>query len=1500
MMRSAKSAKDSSEPSPQGGAAKKVAPASATGNKGGRFENRVQATKLLAMCTAGPTAGLPDDTRVVELRFQARVHGRFTDDLVCTVENRSGVRSRALMQMKSGLTARKSNASFTEAVGNAWLDFQAPDFAKGADVLMIVFDMTTKAQMRGAEAVATVAKSSLTSADWLQKLLGAGAGNEPKRIAHALIKAACELYATRECSPDELHVFLTHVHFIAHDLDSDATDGYKAMLQQIQTVAPGHPVRPNPALVWSKLVTVCMELNEHAGAVDLVNVKDFIGSDLADLFSVHRSMFAGGVQGLAEMMAKFQAKALPSVASTGISLITARPGSLAVEQDQLPVARDSSVNKFVSGQLDHINAKIKATQYAAALEDIEHLGQDQSGFDAHQKARWHLLRGVCYWHLHGPDDAAAEFLNAAELCEDDDKLAAARPRAHLLRKEFPQAIATAQSALARFPNSQATWLVLANAHMNEGRALTEADIPAVHRGHADPLQLVAWSLKAQGNDREAAAVALKALTLADAGFFVAYAALSITLENAAGEGLRVAYRMFDDTSRADLARAVDAFEPREEKLWRTQSPETVADAAARLGMAYVLLGRPDDAFTTYQESLARKIKNAGLYRLGMEALIATGQRKEALALGSREVGEMPAEALVTFGQLAADEGDADALGAALESARARGIEERAVNALQALRWAALVAREPTKEPALQEIRAHLPAILSGSDMALIAICGRVLREHGRPGEADVFVERATELVRGASDDGDIYLAAMLAMQAKRFAQAAELLDRVLVPGVLTELHGHRLHALLRSGQLGKARDLVKGLPEGWELDDDVRHLAMELGQRAADWDFLSTLVDPQIKKQPGEASSWTFKVFVAAHRPEANMQQLVGDIPESVTGSNQDIARLAGAEMMHGDRDKAMRRLYRMRRSNLEDSEAAALYLAAHMMPGGELPLLHSIPDTVGAGTSVVLQDGDGNVLVRTIDPADCQVASLTEEFRLPASEDVRQLLGLHVGEKLVIHERLTLSERVYDVMAIENAYQRLLALSSQAIKQSLTPSGIVTVMNLEGAEDGDMDFSELERQLQAQSEHAREVFQIYRTTPITLGGVAKLLARDVFEVVRGWQQQDVPLFVGGGSPHEREVAAQLLNVPKSAFVVDAATLTELATIDCLDTLALLPRVLVATSTLDLVALKLADARLSRKGGTAFAHEGKLGFSEFTDQQRAEQIRFFERMQQAIERYCKVLPAYGPDDLSNVPAEFRRVVSSEEFAVVMLCLQEGARLFCMDARLRNLAGLFGVPGVWPQVLLSHAVQEENLTMRDYSVACLKMFFANRSFISLGDTDMMFMTYQGEDWLAFGIKKFAHLIAEGDIEFNSAFHVGVGFLGGLFQAGNCQFGVISQLLGILISGLSRHRQRPADLRAQVTRAFTASLGNFGRDNASQVASVVHAAFAGTEQGSDLELRASVLRISSPPTILVRKKARGKVVVDGESAVADAVAKKAAAPGTGGSGTSASPDCTAQEF
>ena len=153
--------------------------------------------------------------------------------------------------------------------------------------------------------------------------------------------------------------------------------------------------------------------------------------------------------------------------------------------DLISSAREASVNKIVSRRLDSIAALTKKGLYADALRDLAELGQDFDAFDKHQKARWHLIHAASIWNVHSAvAEAADEFLLAADLCDDDDKLAAARIRGHLMKGDAPTALIAARQARERFPASLTVWVSLTNARMLAGETVQVQDIPADFQNEA--------------------------------------------------------------------------------------------------------------------------------------------------------------------------------------------------------------------------------------------------------------------------------------------------------------------------------------------------------------------------------------------------------------------------------------------------------------------------------------------------------------------------------------------------------------------------------------------------------------------------------------------------------------------------------------------------------------------------------------------------------------------------------------------------------------------------------------------------------------------------------------------------------------------------------------------------------------------------------------------------------------------------------------------------------
>jgi hypothetical protein len=233
---------------------------------------------------------------------------------------------------------------------------------------------------------------------------------------------------------------------------------------------------------------------------------------------------------------------------------------------------------------------------------------------------------------------------------------------------------------------------------------------------------------------------------------------------------------------------------------------------------------------------------------------------------------------------------------------------------------------------------------------------------------------------------------------------------------------------------------------------------------------------------------------------------------------------------------------------------------------------------------------------------------------------------------------------------------------------------------------------------------------------------------------------------VSGGSPEERTQVISSLKTGKGQYLIDAATLVELGTLECLGVLTVVPGLLVTSNTRDALEAKLAEARTGRTEGTAFEQDGRLGFVEVTAEQRQREIRFLQAVVEAMRKHCRVVPAYGTDALASITTQLERALSAEEFSAVLAAAEHGATLILLHARSRFLAAHLGIAGVWPQVLLVHARDCGQLPALSYSLALLRQMFANRTLISIASEDLTFMAYQGTDWLRFGLSRFKRYLA----------------------------------------------------------------------------------------------------------------------------------------------------------
>lgn len=1364
---------------------KKLSNPVSTSGEGDRFQARVQASYLLALLS-GDDSRFGPCTQVAGLRFQARLDYQ-TDDLVCTVERDDASTFVVAIQIKLTIRARAGDSPFKDAITAAWHDFKSnAKFRHGVDRLAVAYSRDSGGNtVFAAQQVCERARNTSTPEDFLRAITAEGYGSDPLRDALAALKTIVEGEAGA-VTDDELHRFCRHLWFLEHQLASDGTPEVATVLKEIRW-ALGRSGHGGPSAVWNTLVTSCQKLNAQAASLTRDNLRDhFDSARLVNDFARHRASDTGD-----EVIELAEPAGGRRIAEPNLHFASdrTRPSGPLVDSTELGAGRQDSANRLVTNQLEAVNSLIKAFRYKDAQEQLSVLGQDLGPFDDYQRSRWYLLRATCEWHTGSTADAARDFLKAAEVFTEDERNAAAKVRGLLLSDRAAEAVEAGKVARERFPESLFVWAAAANAQILSGEVPDEASLPPKHRNSADAFQLIAAGLHHAGRLEEAAAVSLRSLQADDPGFYVRAAALSHVLDVASQNNVHVAMRTLTPELQANLKTVTDAFEPRDVRLWDIQSDSAVSVVASNLGAAYLLQGRPEAALEVAREARTRLNVRPELVRVELEALHDTGQVPEMFRRGLDSLGDLQDGGLVALAQVAANQGDFAVADKVYLHAQARpDIDPAAKAVLRATRWLAMW---NAKERATVAGELAAFEVESTDSVPLLAAVSRLALASDKDKSA-AAVKRARELA-GESPPAEVrLLLADLYSDLRQYPAAAKLYESVLPSQGLGELHARLLFCLIRSGNRRKAKDLLGRLPDGWTANDDLRALASELARDAGDWPLLSRLADAQFASNPCKVSSWLFKYMVSSRElPAAELKALVERAPLELEGTAQQTTQLSVLEFRLGLYTQGLRRLYRMRRLDAGKVETASALMMGVLAYNQPLPWMDETLPAVEAGTHFVL-NGPAGISHITIDPEGISELTDDQEFHSPGAAAVKPFLGKAAGDEVELAGGFS-GPRVFKVLSVGSAFRRLLALAQIQVETSLEPPPDLWTLKVGHREDGEPDFSELHENLKRQSQQIHASLKIYEEHPCTLGALSRMIGRDAVELVQGWATglEASPLHVCEGNAEELQAAHDALTAESQRFLIDAPTLAELVQLDAVEALSALPEVYATTETAEILRLKVEELQDKGPEGRLLDDNGQMRFVEFTPKSKELARQQARAAVDALEKYCQVVPAYGPESRPEFFDHVERILSQEERAVLSAALERNLCLVSTDLRIRQMAAQMEVPGVWPQVLMQYALSKGVMTQQRYSQSVLRLLVSNRSFVPLTPEDLWVMCQQSAPWVRFGVARLKVYLAKPSVEFKSTFQMLRAFVAVAILRGMGP-NALAELIRHLTEGIMRHK------------------------------------------------------------------------------------------------------------
>lgn len=1383
-----------SKPKPQ---QKKVASPISTGGRGGAFEQRVQAVRLLAMCLGIPCAGLREGFVIVGLLFQGRGFDHNTDDLVVHAASPStGQKATIRMQMKRSLKST-ANDVFTEAVGLAWLDFIKPTFQRGLDDNLIVYHVSSSSSMEGAVEVVRLALASISHESWYIRVHSEGLSNARNRTAYAAIKAAAEQYNEAAVSDEDLRQFALHLKFVPHDLDSDRTQeaGY-----QKQFIAQSLPSRDSGA-VWAQLLSVCAELNGTAGEIDLSSASAHLG-ELAKEFhtaKLIRDSVRACQMGTISVSQERASELTPLAEYLAPLLSVGRAAGSTLLTDDLPVASQGSETTFATRQLDRISTLHNDRRYKDALTQLELLEDELGTFDIHQKARWHFLRGMCFWHLGDDETASTDLETAANLYADDERIAAGHVRAHMLKNDVQAALQVGQAAQARFPESYSVWIAYTNARVLNREQLTEDEIPEAFRDKSGAWQMMASSKAGAGDDLGAVNAIKIALEQPDSSIFIVENYLRFALRLATDNPFHVNTRSQPQDRRELIMDAMSKFEDREAALWAEQSPRTKTDVVFHLAYAYLLLGQPAQALDMIEQGRQRGVpEHETSARVELEALCDLNREGEAVDRFCDRLDQLPDDALVIFGQACLVAGREPMLESAYGVQVQRPVTDESAKVLQILRhihWELLLRQK--RNDAVQQELSQLGVTPQNSNITDGVFAARAFIDNETVRQA--FENRVAELAPQSSDLLELSMASQWMLHARRHDEAIAMLERVLPCDSFTPLHVDLLHAYALTDQRAKVRDLLESLPSEWRQSADVRNVALNVYGNAGDWPRMREIAEMIVSETPLDASAWLLLIQVLANINPEQMDACLATLPVFLEGSAQDQLKLANAEISRGMPDRGIARIYRTMRVSSGNLEAAAGHISLMVMASGTVDAFLTNPVEVASGTTVELEDGNGVSGYVSIDFDIDPPLPPTAEFIPTDSAQAIALIGLKVGETTSI--RSLIGEQTLKVKRIMTIHRRLLDLSYGQVSSAVVPSKNLVAMTIPTREDGELDISFFIEQIERKKAQGLNTIGLYGQHMATLELIARMLGVDVIDLVRGWPDEGPLLEVsmGVGQTHDAFSVDAARDFP---WVVDLSMLVELATLGMLDVLEHIPRLYVAAATRQALETKIESSSRFHKGGTLFSHDGRLGMQEQTEENWRRERAFLDSICAAIDEYCEVVPAYGPPLLPAQMHTLQDILGDGEYAALLVCLEYGGGLLSLDARLRAIAGFLEIKGASPQMLLTNELVSGRLVRAEYSRAIVQLLMTRRSFVSIQAADLIAMMDQGEAFANIGINRLRSYLAEPNLTFDTAVPVIVDFVCLMFLQVRCNLGVMLQLIEYCFEPMFRHPSCPDDFHRLV--------------------------------------------------------------------------------------------------
>ncbi len=530
---------------------------------------------------------------------------------------------------------------------------------------------------------------------------------------------------------------------------------------------------------------------------------------------------------------------------------------------------------------------------------------------------------------------------------------------------------------------------------------------------------------------------------------------------------------------------------------------------------------------------------------------------------------------------------------------------------------------------------------------------------------------------------------------QRWQEAADVYREIHGPGMHGRLRLNYAVALLNSGQIGPAYDLVSRSRIAEGFDPDLAEVEVRILEHIGDVEGANEILKTLVQRSPQHAPEYRVQIATNLYRrgKKAEAADVLKTVQKIELAKEPELLMQA-AKLRHwlglGD---VLDYAYRGWAANRGRADLALNYVFVSLARAhSDKPVLY--PETAIEGSRIVLRRGAEQRMVDLIAEGEMELPPGRVRVSSPLG---KKLANCRVGD--------TIEVSAGEPYSIEQIQSKYIAAHQDILRDF--PFAFAGHPGLQRVEFDPKDPTPILAALDARHEFVTSALRMYREKRMPLATLSAILHESPFDV---W------LNLTRGDPEERFLTAEgnepEIRAEQAAVAQATDVVIELTSILTVVRLGLVPVMTKRFGSVYVVQATL-DALLEIEAQTdeAFGPHGWIGKSEdryvLTDQVnaafQADRRRMLEMAMDFVTTHATVKPCRGQLDYPGAEfAGFKRTLRPEAVCSILLARELKLDLYCDDLALRGVArGQWSVPGFWSQRLVADCAGRGLITADAY-------------------------------------------------------------------------------------------------------------------------------------------------------------------------------------------------------